>query len=60
MRVFGRKRRAAVEIEGNAKARHIGGWDQAADDAFAFVGLQPVDLAGSAGQMFPDGQGAGR
>ena len=56
MRVLGRKRRPAVEIEGDAEARHIGGWDQAADDALAFIGLQPVDLAGSARQMFPDGQ----
>ena len=34
--------------------------EQASDDALAVVGLEPVDLAGRARQMFPDGQQAGR
>ena len=54
----------AVEIEGNTKARHVGGRNQAADDAFAagrplrrrFVGLQAIDLAGRRGRCFQTGK----
>ena len=56
MRVFGESADRAVEIEGDAEVRHVGGWNQAADDALAVVGLQPVDLARRARQMFPDRQ----
>jgi hypothetical protein len=56
MRILGGKGGAAIESEGRSQVRDVGGIDQAADNAFPIIGLEAIDFARGARQMFPDRQ----